>query len=209
MAFDSHDQQQLDWLKLSSEKYGKWFVVSVFFVIVLFLGYKGYQYYQRQQLENAAALYEKIVQQIISADLAKVKPLIDEIKASYPKAAYTSRAVLQTARLAFDKQDIEYTRSQLKWVIEHSAEPAVEALARLRLASVLLDQKNYKAALAELNQKHESAFDVLFLDLKGEVYAASGNVSAARDAWKTALAKLQGDKLVRQMLEAKLDSLGS
>ena len=84
----------------------------------------------------------------------------------------------------------------------------MSAIARLRLASLLLDQKTYDAAIAELNKEHPAGFDALFLDLKGDVLVAKGDAAAARDAYKSALAKLVGDSPNRQFIQTKLDALG-
>lgn len=208
MSFDLQQQEQIDALKNFWDRWGKWAVGVVAGLAICYFGYRAYLYYQTQHTEKAALVYDELEKVARRGDLAKVKPLVSKLALEYPSTPYASRGALFAARVAFDKNDVAYTRTQLRWVLTHTAELAVKAVARLRLASVLLDQKDYRGAMTELTQEHDVAFDPLFLDLKGDVYAAQGDTAAARTAWTAAIAKVQRDALERQFIETKLDALG-
>lgn len=208
MAFDLQEQEQIDELKAFWAQWGKWISAAVLAAALGYLGTKGWNYYQQSQADKASAVYDEVASAAQAGDLAKMKSSMAVLQSDYGRTAYASRAALLAAKTAFDKQDLALAKSQLTWAVEHAKEPALQAVARLRLAAVLLDEKRYDAAIAELNQEHVSAYDALFLDLKGDVYAAKGDSKAARDQYRSALAKLAGDSPNRQYIQTKLDALG-
>jgi predicted negative regulator of RcsB-dependent stress response len=97
----------------------------------------------------------------------------------------------------------------LQWVIDHAKDSQSQDLARLHLAGVLLDEKNYAEALKLLSAKHDVAFESLYSDLKGDVLAIQGKPDEARTAYRTALDKLPKDNAARSIIEIKLDALGN
>lgn len=93
-------------------------------------------------------------------------------------------------------------------MIANSREAALRDVARLRLAGLLLDAKDYEGALKQLNAAHTDAYAARFDDLKGDVYLAQGKTAEARAAYSAAQAKLKEDNPLRGVVEMKLDSLG-
>jgi len=93
-------------------------------------------------------------------------------------------------------------------VIERSSEEELKEIARLRLAAVELDEKQYDEALKTLDAKTDDAFAAIYADLKGDVLAAAGKVPDARTAYQVALSKLDPKSGYRTYVQAKLDALG-
>jgi len=87
--------------------------------------------------------------------------------------------------------------------------PSIAAVARLRLAAVLLDEKAYDEALKVLAAKPEPAFEALFEESRGDVLQAQGKGAEAKAAYQAALGKLaSGDAVGRELIQLKLDALG-
>ncbi|BEV73845.1 MULTISPECIES: tetratricopeptide repeat protein [unclassified Paludibacterium] len=208
MAFDLQEQEQIDSLKVFWNQWGKWIVAGVGCLAVGYLGYKAYNLYQSRQIEASAAIYATVEQAAGAQDLAAIKRGTASIEADYPASPYAARAALMAAKAGFDKHDLAYASEQLSWAATHAKEPSLVALAQLRLASVLMDQKQYDAAIVQLNQPHDAAFDALFFDAKGDVFSLKGDKAAARDAYKAALAKLGNDAPNHDYIQTKLDALG-
>ncbi|MBN3005238.1 tetratricopeptide repeat protein [Chromobacterium alkanivorans] len=208
MAFDLQEQEQIDSIKAFWQQWGKLIAGVLAASAIAYLGFKGYRYYQEQQAQKAAAAYENIDAAVAGKDIAKLKSAVTLLQNDFGSSAYATRGSLILAKAAFDKSDLALAKSQLEWVLANSKDESASAIARLRLASLLLDQKAYDAAIAELNKEHAAGFDALFLDLKGDVLVAKGDAAAARDAYKSALAKLVGDSPNRQFIQTKLDALG-
>jgi predicted negative regulator of RcsB-dependent stress response len=208
MAYDLQEQEQIESLKIFWNQWGKWIAAAVVGLALGYIGFKGYRSYETRQVEASATLYSGLERSAQGQDLAAVKTAAARIETDYAMSPYAPRAAFLAARLGFEKNDEAFVKDQLGWVIGHAKEPALVALAHLRLSSVLLDEKQYDAALAELDSAHDSAFDALYFDAKGDVYALKGDKGAARDAYQAALAKLTGDAPNRSYIQTKLDALG-
>ena len=81
-------------------------------------------------------------------------------------------------------------------------------IARLRLAGVLLDEKNFAEALKLLDMKHVAAFDGLYADLRGDILTAQNKRAEARAAYQIALEKSDERSSYRQLVQIKLDAVG-
>ncbi|PAX98605.1 hypothetical protein CKW48_02190 [Bordetella pertussis] len=93
-----------------------------------------------------------------------------------------------------------------KWLAAQAKQLALQPVARLRLAGILLDQKQYDAALAQLNNPPAS-FAALFADRRGDVLAAQGKRDEARAAWQSAIDGLGTSNPLTQVVQLKLDAL--
>jgi len=95
---------------------------------------------------------------------------------------------------------------QLQWVADKARDPEVQAVARLRLAAVLLDENAYDDALKALAAKPPASFEALFEDARGDVLLAQGKGADARAAYQAALSKLgAGEDAARELIQLKLD----
>jgi predicted negative regulator of RcsB-dependent stress response len=208
MAFDLQEQEQIDSLKIFWNQWGKWIATAVAVLAVGYLGYKGYGIYQAKQVEAAAAVFSEVDAALQGQDLAKVKSTTARIEKDYAGTPFAPRAAFLAAKAGFDKNEPAYAEAQLNWVVANAKESSLVALAQLRLASVLMDEKRYDAAIALLNRAHDAAFDAAYFDAKGDVLILKGDKGGARDAYKASLAKLAGDAPSRQYVQTKLDALG-
>ena len=77
-------------------------------------------------------------------------------------------------------------------------------IARIRLAGVLLDAKQFDEALKQLDGARAPAFEALVADRKGDVLMAQGKADAARTAYETAFAALDSKLEYKRLVEAKL-----
>ena len=84
--------------------------------------------------------------------------------------------------------------------------PSMQSVARLRLAGLLLDQKQYDAALTQLNNP-PPAFAALFADRRGDILAAQGKRDEARAAWQKRHRWPGNRESLTQVVQLKLDAL--
>jgi predicted negative regulator of RcsB-dependent stress response len=59
-----------------------------------------------------------------------------------------------------------------------------------------------------LEAKHSPAYDVFYLDLKGDVLVAQGKPAEARSAYQAAVDKSDKKSTYRDLIQIKLDALG-
>ncbi|MGH8710706.1 MAG: tetratricopeptide repeat protein, partial [Burkholderiales bacterium] len=112
------------------------------------------------------------------------------------------------AKINYQAGDAQSAKAQLQWVIDHAAEDELQDIARLRLAGMLVDEKNYAQALQLLEAKHNLSYDAFYLDLKGDVLVAQGKFAEARSAYQAALSKADKKSTYRDLIQIKLDALG-
>jgi len=208
MAYDLQEQEQLEELKAWWKDYGNLVILGVTLAALVIAGFQGWRYYRHSQSLAAVALYEQLEQAERAGDRKKVRDIAGEIVARYGSTPYGAFAALSAARVSFEGGDLAEAKSQLTWVVEHARRDEIRDVARLRLAGVLLDEKNYGEALKLVEAKPEDSMAGLYADLKGDILLAQGNSADARSAYQLALDRSEAGSPYRVTLQLKLDSLG-
>ncbi len=208
MAYDHQELEQLEELKAWWKEYGNLVIFAAIGCALAIAAYQGWRHYRHTQGVAAAALYEQLDQAERAGDRKKVRDLATRIVGSYGSTPYGAFAALSAARASFESGDLADARARLTWVVENARDDAVKDIARLRLAGVLLDEKNYAEALKWVETKPAEAMTGLYADLKGDILLAQGNRAEARNAYQLALDKSEGGSAYRATIQLKLDSLG-
>ena len=143
-----------------------------------------------------------------ASDQKKVRDIAAQIVDKYASTQYATLASLAAAKSNFDTGDLPAAKTQLQWVIDNGKEAEARDVARLRLARVLLDEKNPAEALKLLETKHGDSFAGLYADVKGDALLAGGKRAEARAAYQVALEKSDAASPTRQIVQLKLDALG-
>jgi predicted negative regulator of RcsB-dependent stress response len=207
-TLDLQEQEQLDALKAWWKDNRSQIFWVLLIVAIAAGGWRGWQYYQRQQAYGAATLYQQLVEQLASNDAKRVNDAAAAVVGKFSSSAYAARADLLAARINEQVNAPARARAQLQWVIDNAREDTLKDVARLRLAALLLDEKNYNEALALLDTKHPDSFDGLYSDLKGDVLNAQGKTDEARSSYKLAYEKIDPQSIYRNLIQMKLDALG-
>ncbi|HEU4709202.1 MAG TPA: tetratricopeptide repeat protein [Methylophilaceae bacterium] len=208
MAYDLEEQEELDALKAWWRANGNKVLAFLTVVFACFAAVQGWKYYQNKKSIEASNEYQQLIQ-TDSKDLKAIQGISGQLIDKYPSTPYAGRAALIAAKANYKAKDAKSAKAQLEWAIKNAKEEQIEAIARLQLAAIQYDEKNYDAALQTLSAKHAEGFDGLFADLKGDVLAAQGKKDEARTAYKEALAKLDAQGKYRHYTEFKLEALGS
>ncbi len=207
-AYDLEEQEQLAELKAWWKQYGNLIVVAICAALVVLAGYRMWHRYQAAQAVQASAIYAELQKAAAANDTRKVREAAGQLIEQYPRALYAALGALVSAKVHFEAGDAKTARAQLQWVIDHASDPGVQAIARLRLASVLLDERAYEDALQVLAAKRPPSFEPLFEALRGDVLLAQGKAADARTAYQSALAQLQPkDESARELIQMKLDGV--
>jgi len=207
-AYDLDEQEKLGDLKEWWARYGNYVSGALLVVALAVAGAQGWRWWTAKQSMEASTLYFALSDAVGKKETARAKDAVTQLLDKYPGTGYAPRGALLAAKAAFDGGDLATAKTQLDWVVANSKEDELKSIARLRLASVLLDQKQYDAALAALDGKHADSFAGLFLDLKGDIYNVQGKTADAKSAYTAALAKLDAKGGLRQYTQLKLDALG-
>ncbi|MGL6039616.1 MAG: YfgM family protein [Deefgea sp.] len=205
-AFDLQEQEQIATLKAWWQSWGQWLAIVIAALLIGFAAWAGWQKYQKSQIAKAAEVYSQIEANL--AEDGKFKAGVALLKSDYATTPYAPRAALIAAKLQYLKGDAAAARTELQWVIDHSKEASLRDSARLRMASILQEDKKLTEALALMKAPEEEGFSPLFAELRGDIYHAKGEPAAAADAYRQAIAKLPKDAPNLKLVEIKLDILG-
>lgn len=207
-TYDLDEQERMDDLKAWWKRWGTLVMVGLVAAIAATAGWQYWQRHTQTQNMEAVSVYEKLTQSLAVNDAKGAREAGSMLIDQYKGTAYAPRAALLLAKLNVAGKDMKSAQAQLEWAAANSKEPAIKDLARLRLAGVQLDQKQYDAALKTLSSTHSDAFAPRFDDLKGDVLLAQGKPVEARAAYQAAFGKMKEANPYRNIVELKLDALG-
>lgn len=203
------EQETLDELRAWWARWGNLVTWIALAVLLALAAYNGWQYWQRRQAAQASQLYEQFEQAAASGERARVTRIAQDMRENFGRTAYASMTELAAASTLYRAGDAAGAKVPLQWVIDHSSDKGYQALARLHLAGVWLDERAFDKGLALLDGKAPAGFDALYADRRGDLLAASGKTDAARQAYRDALKALSANEAsFRQMVQFKLDSMG-
>ena len=208
-SLDLHEQEQVEALKAWWKENSKWVVGALVIGMLGFAGTQFWRSHQAGQAVEAAKLYAEVEKQVASNDAKRIGDAADALVNRYGSSAYAPRAQLLAAQASLQAHDTAHAKVQLQWVIEHASETGLQDTARLKLASVLLDEKKYDEALKQLDAAHPDSFTGLYADLRGDVLSAQGRVAEARAAYQQAYDKTDAKSMYRNLIRLKMDGLGN
>lgn len=208
MAYDLEEQEQIDELKAWWKQYGNLVLLVAIAFVLTIAAFQGWRYYRHNQAVAAVALYDQMERAERAGDHKKVRDIAGQLVEKYGATPYASFAALAAARANFESGDLAGAKSQLQWVVEHAREDEIKDVARLRLAGVLLDERNYAEALKLVEAKPVESMTGLYADLRGDILLAQGKTAETRSAYQLALDKSEASSPYRATIQLKLDALG-
>src|ERR1035437_9905415 len=146
-TYDLEEQEQLAALKSWWNENGGLITTALTVALVVLAAWQGWSYYQRNQAAQASALYDSVQKAAQANDLKQVRESAGAILEQYPRTTYAAMAALVSAKAHFQGGDLKTAHAQLAWVAENARDEALQDIARLRLVSVMLDEKAYDDAL--------------------------------------------------------------
>jgi len=206
---DLEEQEQLDQLKHFWKQYGDMITWGLIVVLGAFAAWNGYQYWQRNQAAQAAVMYEEVERSVQSGDVARIDRSLADMKERFSGTAYAQQAGLLAARAYYDKGNVDASRAALNWVAEKASDEGYQAIARLRLAGLLLEKKAYDEALQQVSgSSFPKGFMALAADRRGDIFAAQGKKAEAKAEYEKAYKELDERAEYRRLVEVKLNALG-
>lgn len=207
MAYDHAEEEQLASLKAWWNQYGNLVTWLVIILLAAYAAWAGWGVYQRNQSAQAAQLYEELQKAVTAQDKEKIQRVATDMEDKFSRTAYAQMSGLTAAKSAFDSNDFKTAKAQLQWVADKgSAE--YKAVAKIRLAGILLDEKSYDEGLKVLAGDFPAEFAGVVSDRKGDIFVAQNKLDEARTAYQAALEKTDAQNPGRQLIQIKLDAIG-
>lgn len=206
---DLQEQEQLDALKAFWNQYGNLITWTLVLVLGAFAAWNGWQYWQRDQGLKAGALFDELERAVAAEDADRAGRVFADLKDRYPSTAFTQQGGLLAAKLQFDKEQLDAAKTTLTWLAEKGSEDEMRTVARLRLAAVQAEAKQFDEALKTLEGATAVGFEALVADRKGDVLMLQAKPVEARQAYEAAYKAMPETIDYRRLIEAKLMALGA
>ncbi len=212
-AFDLEEQEQISQIKGWWEQFGTLVTGVAVAAAIASVGWQGWQWYQGKQSAEASALYGVLQKAASEKNAQKAREAAGTLLEKYNGTAYADMAALLSAKVQAEAGDLKNARVPLAWAASNASDTALRELARLRLATVMFDDKAYDEALAQLQAPTDESLTARFADLKGDILLAQGKREEARAAYKAVVSALEKatkseSAALREIAQAKLDAVG-
>lgn len=209
---DLEEQEKLEALKAWwKENRGLIFLAVVAGAVTL-TAVSGWRWYQARQSLESGRLYEVLTRAARAGDVKALRDAGGTLAEQFPRTLYASMGALASARFHFDRGELKSAKAQLQWVVEHSPSDDFRDLARLRLASVLLDENAVDEALKLLEPAPQEAYAGQYAAMRGDLLVAKNQREEARAAYRQALEKTEATSAAagafRDSVQMRLDALG-
>ena len=205
---DLEEQEQLDELKAFWKKYGTLITIVLTVALAAYAGWNIYQRWQQNQASQAAALFEEVERHAVAGDIPKLDRVFADMKDKYPNTNFAQQAGLVVSRVYFEAAKPDQAKAALTWVAEKSSDDGYQAIAKLRLASVLAESAAFDEALKLLSGVFPGEFAPLVADRMGDIYMLQGKKVEARAQFEKAFKGLEERVEYRRLVEVKLNALG-
>jgi predicted negative regulator of RcsB-dependent stress response len=205
-----HDEQEsIESFKAWWTQWGNATTWVVLIVLLALAAWNGWNFWQRRQAAEASVLYDQVQQAVNGSDKAMLTRVASDMEERFGGTAYAQMSALSVAKALYMAGDAAGAKAQLQWAADHAKDEEFRQIAKLRLASLLLDEKAYDQGLALIPQPDSGPFKGVVADGRGDLLAAAGKRDDARAAYKLALDSLpKSDASERQLVQFKLDALG-
>ena len=195
MVADSTEEEQIETIKKWFEDNGTSLIVSMIIVLAVVFGYRAWETNTRETGEAASAIYEELSAaisvnppaQLSEENIATSKFLADQLKQEYPNTTYAHFAAMHLAKIAVDDGDLATAGQELQWILDHSVDDKLAIIVNYRLAKVKLGQKDYDAAIAQIDLVEPGGHLSSYEELRGDTLYEMNRLDEAREAYQRAI----------------------
>ncbi len=174
--------------------------------IVIMGGWNFWESYQKDKMQQASGIYEKLLKADVADKDESVEKLAGKLSVNFSATAYSAYGLLFEAKDKVEQKDLKGAQALLSQAMSITDDMTIQHIARTRLIRVLLADKTYEQGLqviAGVDQATIEGFEGIYEELKGDLYVAMARIGEARTAYQAALKAGASSPL----LQFKLDDL--
>ena len=194
------EKEQIDQIRSWWSEYGGYVIGGLGLGIAALA---GFNYYQNSRLEaqlQGSALYETLVEHVVSGSLEEAEAAAAELDTNYASTSYAAQGKLVLARLYMDENRDQDAADTLGDLLAGDSDEAVKHVARARLARILLYQGKAQEVVDLLEGQASAAFSATYNELLGDEYPTLGRIEDAQLAYQKVLLDPASQATVDQQL---------
>jgi predicted negative regulator of RcsB-dependent stress response len=205
---DLNEAEQVERLFAWWRENWAWLLSGVALGVLIIIGWFYWTNRQTVGAEQAAQLYRQLVAASDRNEFGRMESLQEQLNQSHESTPYADQGRLLLARMFVETGEYDKAVTALKAVMDGSRDEELQAIAKLRLARVLIQQDKPDEALALLKPDAAGAFTGIEQDVRGDALVAKGDAEAARAAYAAALAATTAlGAEDRELVELKLQNI--
>lgn len=208
MEIHRTEEETVEHLKQWFRENGLAIVLGVVIGLSGIVGVRYWFTYTRTQAEEASLIYDKVSSALAAQKYVDVMQQGKGLLDNYAGTSYAVLAALAMANASLATGDATVARDHLAWAMEKADDEGMQHVARIRLARLFIDAKDYTAAQKLITDQAHGAFASLYEELRGDILAAQNNTNQAREAYRLAVVGAK-DSTRRQFIQMKLDNLAA
>ena len=211
VKLSSTEEENTEFLSSLWDSYKYLILMVIVLVAGGIIGWESWSQSKTNNLHGASDLYEDFINSVDNPDLDE-KTIAQEIIQQYPSSLYADLVTFHIAKFHVDQNQLEEAKKNLEWILRrHSSKwgsdfNPIEVTARLRLARVLIANKNPSRALEIIDQSKDMSASLY--EVKGDAEEQLGQFSKAKLSYLRAIESTQNPSIVA-LLKMKLADLGS
>lgn len=209
MAYDLEEQEQLEEFKAFWRKHGNTILTVLTVVLFAVAAWRGWAWYDANRSVKAAVVYHQLKVAVEDGDANRIRSAAQALRDDFSSTAYASMGSLVAAQAQAFGESKDAAAENLRWVVDENGDEIFVLVARLRLASLLIEEQAWDEAARLLDVATPPAFAGLYADRRGDLAMAQGQTDKARDAYRKALETLGPATPIARLVQLKLDSLGA
>ena len=182
------EKEQLEQMRAWWSEYGRYVIAGVVIAVGLLVGFNQYQGSKFEAQLEASELYETLAVHVAEGELDAAEAVADDLANNYANTSYAAQSKLAMAKLYMDKTRDQDAADVLNELLAMRGHDELKHVARLRLGRILLYQDKAQEVVDLLAANELGAFAALNNELLGDAHAALGDVEAAGEAYRKALA---------------------
>jgi predicted negative regulator of RcsB-dependent stress response len=203
------EKEQWEQIKAWVRDNGLWIIAGIAVGAAALGGWRWYQDHVDSVGAQAGTKYTQVLEAFGRGDRTQGFVLLGELERDYSSSPYVDQGKLMAARMYVDSGELDKAVSELQAVTEHSKDPELGLLARLRLARVQIAQNKADGALATLNGLKPGAFEPRYHEVLGDAYYAKGDKATALKEYLKAKVGDFGGSPDSQQLDLKISDLSA
>ena len=201
------ETEQLEAIKKWWQRHQNVIVTLLSVVLLISSGYKYWNWHQEKISQQASNAYEQLMVAFSNQDNKSVRAYANQLLNDYGDTVYADAARLTLAKLFILHEKYAKAQQHLEFVATHSKMTAFQQIAKIRLARLLVAEKSYDKALAELDKVESKVYLPVVNELKGDIYAATGQYQQAVAFYQKAISQVQTHGMGNPFLEMKTNDL--
>lgn len=202
------EQEQIEIFTQWWKKHGRLTLSAALLVLVAYIGWTQWQSYRHTRAEEASVLYDDLLR-LSESDSSEAQALALRLRNEYDETFYGQAALLFLAEFAVAQNDLAGASAHLDDLIKHDVVDDLGYTARLRSAKILHALGKDEEALLRLKEPVPAGFDVLFAELRGNIYMTLNQPEKARTAYQQAMDAVEKNiSGETEILEMKLSQAG-